>query len=102
MPRPADFDWTAALLERVDEHAGVVAVPQCHWTDGSLVDVRRIGERTREVGAALVLDATQSLGAHPFDMGEIRPDFLVAAAYKWVGTETFGCLGSAGLQRRSG
>src|SRR5215813_3976820 len=39
VPRPDDFDWTSALLERVDERTGVVAVPHCHWTDGSLVDL---------------------------------------------------------------
>jgi len=84
VPRPPDFDWTSALLERVDERTGAVAVPQCHWTDGSLVDLRRVGARVREVGAVLIVDATQSLGAHPFALDEIRPDFLVAAVYKWL------------------
>ena len=32
----------------------------------------------------LVVDASQSLGAAPFALAEIRPDFLVAAAYKWL------------------
>jgi aspartate aminotransferase-like enzyme len=36
------------------------------------------------VGAALVVDAIQSLGAHPFDVDEVGPDFLVASAYKWL------------------
>src|SRR5262249_5215412 len=74
----------SALLERVDERTGAVAVPQCHWTDGSVVDLRRVAARAREVGAVLVVDATQSLGAHPFALDEIRPDFLVAASYKWL------------------
>ncbi|NNF39590.1 MAG: aminotransferase class V-fold PLP-dependent enzyme, partial [Gemmatimonadetes bacterium] len=38
----------------------------------------------REVGAALVVDATQSLGAVPFDVSAVRPDLLVSAAYKWL------------------
>src|SRR5262249_41463293 len=42
VPRPPDFDWTSALLERVDERSGIVAAPHCHWTDGSLVDLRRV------------------------------------------------------------
>jgi selenocysteine lyase/cysteine desulfurase len=61
-----------------------VAVPNCHWTDGSLLELRRIGGRAREVGAALVVDGIQSLGAHPFDVAEVEPDFLVASAYKWL------------------
>jgi selenocysteine lyase/cysteine desulfurase len=82
--RPPDFDWTAALLAHIDDHTGIVAVPHCHWTDGSLIDLERVGKRVRSVGAALVVDGAQSLGAHPFSVPEIQPDFLVAAAYKWI------------------
>ena len=84
VPRHADQDWTSAVLERVDGRTAVVAVPNCHWTDGSILDLVRTGERARDVGAALVVDATQSLGAHPLDVSEVRPDFLVSAAYKWL------------------
>jgi selenocysteine lyase/cysteine desulfurase len=84
VPRPRDHDWTATAFKYVDERTAVVAVPNCHWTDGSLLDLARVGERAREVGAVLVVDATQSLGAHPLDVSEVRPDFLVSAAYKWL------------------
>ena len=84
VPRPADQDWTAAVLDALDENVAVVTLPNCHWTDGSLVDLVRVGRRAREVGAALVVDAIQSLGALPFDVAEVRPDFLVAGAYKWL------------------
>jgi selenocysteine lyase/cysteine desulfurase len=30
------------------------------------------------------MDATQSAGAYPLDMGGIQPDFLIAATYKWI------------------
>lgn len=82
--RPADFDWTRELLERIDERTAIVAVPNCHWTDGSVIDLVRVGERARAVGAALVIDATQSLGAVPLDVTRVQPDFLVAASYKWL------------------
>ncbi len=55
-----------------------------HWTDGTLFDLERIAERCRDVGAALVVDATQSVGALPFDVQRIRPDALVVATYKWL------------------
>jgi selenocysteine lyase/cysteine desulfurase len=84
VPRPADHDWTSALLDRINENTAVVATPNVHWTDGSLVDLERVGERAREVGAALVVDATQSLGAHPMDVSRVRPDFLISAGYKWL------------------
>lgn len=84
VPRPADDDWTVAVLSRIDASVGVVAVPHVHWTDGGLVDLVRVGEAARSVGAALVVDATQSLGALPLDLDAVRPDFLVAAGYKWL------------------
>jgi selenocysteine lyase/cysteine desulfurase len=84
VPRPVDHDWTPAVLSHLNEDTAVVAVPNCHWTDGSLLDLRRIGGRAREVGAALVVDGIQSLGAHPFDVAEVGPDFLIASAYKWL------------------
>jgi selenocysteine lyase/cysteine desulfurase len=84
LPRPADDDWTAAVLAAMDQRTAAVAVPVCHWTDGGLLDLVRIGERARELGAALAVDATQSLGALPFDAARVQPDFLVAAAYKWL------------------
>ena len=82
--RPADYDWTAALLAQIDERTAVVAVPNCHWTDGSLIDLARIGERSRAVGAALVVDGAQSVGAYPLSVSEIQPDFLVVVTYKWL------------------
>lgn len=84
VPRPPDHDWTTAVVARIDERAAVVAVPNCHWTDGGLIDLPRVAERARAAGAALVVDATQSLGAYPLDVGAARPDFLVAAGYKWL------------------
>ncbi len=82
--RPEDGDWSRAVLERIDERVTLVALPHCHWTDGGLLDLERIGERCRQVGSALVLDVTQSLGALPLDVERIRPDFLVCACYKWL------------------
>ena len=79
-----DGDLTAALLAAIDARTAVVACAQCRWTDGALVDLVRVGAAARAVGAALVLDLTQSLGALPIDLAAVRPDFLTAAAYKWL------------------
>jgi selenocysteine lyase/cysteine desulfurase len=100
VPRPGDDDWTAAILDVLDERIGVVAVPHVHWTDGTLVDLVRVGEAARSVGAALVVDATQSLGAFPLDVEAVRPDFLVAAGYKWLlGPYALGYLWAAPRHR---
>jgi selenocysteine lyase/cysteine desulfurase len=84
VPRPADDDWTAALLARIDASTGLVAVPHCHWTDGGLVDLEAVGAACRRVGAALCIDATQSVGALPLDVKRIDPDFVAVASYKWL------------------
>ncbi|MEP7056113.1 MAG: aminotransferase class V-fold PLP-dependent enzyme [Actinomycetota bacterium] len=82
--RPLDFDWTPAVLAAITDRTAVVAVPHCHWTDGTIVDLVRVGEAARAVGAGLVVDASQSLGALPLDLAAVRPDFLVAVGYKWL------------------
>lgn len=98
--RPADSDWTRAILDLLDATIGVVAVPHVHWTDGTLVDLVAVGARAREVGAALVVDATQSLGALPLDLDAVRPDFLIAAGYKWLlGPYALGYLWAAPHRR---
>jgi len=84
VPRPSDGSWTEALLEAIGGDTAVVALPNCHWTDGSLVELVRVGEAARAVGAALVVDASQSLGAYPIDLAAVRPDFLVTVGYKWL------------------
>jgi selenocysteine lyase/cysteine desulfurase len=82
--RPVDDDWTAAILRQLDDGVSIVSVPNCHWTDGGLVDLVRVAEAARSVRAALVVDATQSLGALPLDVGAIQPDFVLCAGYKWL------------------
>lgn len=76
--------WNERLLEAIDSATAVVAVPHVHWTDGTRFDLEEIGRRCREVGAVLVVDGTQSVGALPFDVEKVRPDVLVTAAYKWL------------------
>ncbi len=76
--------WNAALLEAIDATTAVVALPQVHWTDGTRFDLEAIGRRARQQGAAFVIDASQSLGAYPFDHALIQPDALVCAGYKWL------------------
>lgn len=84
VPVPADGDLTSAVLAALDERVAIAALPHCRWTDGGLFDLEAIGARCREVGGALVLDVTQSLGALPLDLASVRPDFLVCPSYKWL------------------
>ena len=99
--RPADDDWSRAVLAAIDERTAVVALPHCHWTDGGLLDLVAIGARCREAGATLVLDLTQSAGALRFDVAAVRPDYVVCAGYKWLlGPYSLGFLWVAPEHRR--
>ncbi len=82
--RESGRSWTEAVLGAVAADTAVIAVPNCHWTDGSLIDLARVGVAARSVGASLVVDASQSLGAYPLDVSEVQPDFLVTVGYKWL------------------
>lgn len=82
--REAGQDWTGAVLAGIDDATAIVAVPNVHWTDGALLDLARIGAEARRRGARLVVDASQSVGAMPFDLEAARPDFLVTVGYKWL------------------
>jgi selenocysteine lyase/cysteine desulfurase len=101
--RQAGENWTEALLRVIDRDTAIVAVPHCHWTDGSTVDLELVGERTHAVGAALVVDASQSLGASHLDLERVKPDFLTAVGYKWLlGPYGLGYLYVAPQWRASG
>ncbi len=95
--------WTDAVLAAIQNDTAVVTVPNCHWTDGSLIDLVQVGAKARSVGAALVGNASQSLGAYPIDIMKVQPDFLVSVGYKWLmGPYGLGYLYVAPVWREKG
>jgi selenocysteine lyase/cysteine desulfurase len=76
--------WNERILDAIDAKTKLVALGHVHWADGTLFQLKEIRKRTREVGALLVIDGTQSVGALPFDAGSIQPDALVCGGYKWL------------------
>lgn len=76
--------WNTRLLEAIDGRTAVVAMPHVHWTDGTRFDLEAVTARAREVGAAVVVDGTQSVGALPLDVDRMTPDAVVCAGYKWL------------------
>ncbi|MGK7369429.1 MAG: aminotransferase class V-fold PLP-dependent enzyme, partial [Candidatus Halalkalibacterium sp. M3_1C_030] len=76
--------WNELILDAIDTDTLMVAIGNIHWTDGTLFNLKAIGERVREVEAYLIIDGTQSVGALPLDIQEIQPDALICAGYKWL------------------
>lgn len=77
-------EWNTRFLESINDRTRAVAIAQAHWADGTLFDLEAVRKRTREVGALLIVDGTQSVGAFPFDVAAIQPDALICASYKWL------------------
>jgi selenocysteine lyase/cysteine desulfurase len=74
--------WNDAIEQAIGPQTALVCMEQAHWTDGTLFDLARIGQRCREVGAVFVVDATQTAGAMPLDFAAIGADALIVHAYK--------------------
>jgi kynureninase len=73
------------LFERaVDERTALVCTGHAYYTSGYIQDVRALAEICHRKGAALVLDAYQSIGAFPFDVHESGVDYLVGGTLKWL------------------
>jgi selenocysteine lyase/cysteine desulfurase len=77
-------EWNERILNAIDTNTKVVTLGHVHWADGTLFQLTEIRKRTQEVGALLVIDGTQSVGALPFDVSIIQPDALICGGYKWL------------------
>ncbi|MGL1885034.1 MAG: aminotransferase class V-fold PLP-dependent enzyme [Reichenbachiella sp.] len=76
--------WNEEILNAIDNKTKAVAIGHVHWADGTLFDLMAIRAKCDEVGAYLVIDGTQSIGALPFDVQQVKPDALIVASYKWL------------------
>ncbi|SDS26321.1 Selenocysteine lyase/Cysteine desulfurase [Formosa sp. Hel1_31_208] len=83
--------WNQDILDAINERTAVVALGQIHWSNGIIFNLKSIRQKTRENGALLIVDGSQTVGAFPFSIKEIQPDALICAGYKWL----FGPYGCA-------
>lgn len=86
--RPADGDWTAAVLSAIARPGAaplaLASISSVHWADGGIIDLDRVAPALRAAGTALLLDATQSVGILGLDVKTLDPDFAVFPTYKWL------------------
>lgn len=76
--------WNEHVLEGITTETAMVIMPHIHWIYGVKFDLETISKRCKEVGALLIIDGTQSVGALDFDVEKIQPDALICAGYKWL------------------
>jgi selenocysteine lyase/cysteine desulfurase len=86
--RPDDGDWTAAVLGAIARPGAaplaLASISSVHWCDGGVVDLARVAPALRGKGAALLIDATHSVGVLDVDVKKLDPDFVVFPTYKWL------------------
>ena len=79
--------WTDAILSAIEDHGEAIAVATLeghHWASAEFIDLEKIIPALRAVGARVVLDLTQSVGAYPLDIESLGPDYMVCSGYKWL------------------
>ncbi|MFH0756405.1 MAG: aminotransferase class V-fold PLP-dependent enzyme [Bacteroidota bacterium] len=76
--------WNERILEAIGKDTAFVVMASVHWMNGTRFDLEQIGNRCREVGARLIVDGSQSVGALPMDVRKFHIDALICAAYKWL------------------
>jgi selenocysteine lyase/cysteine desulfurase len=82
--KEVDIDWTTTILKNISVKTKVVSIPSCHWTNGEIIDLEKIGKKCKELEIIYVVDTTQTMGAMPHAIETMFVDFLVSSGYKWL------------------
>ncbi len=78
------------LAEAIDDETGLVAITLVSFRNGSKTDVKEVIRLAHEVGALVLVDSFQGVGAIPIDVQDLNADFVTGGVLKYL-------LGSSGL-----
>ncbi|MFG1911048.1 aminotransferase class V-fold PLP-dependent enzyme [Kribbella sp. NPDC048928] len=84
---------SAELVDAITPGVDVVAVSAVQSSTGEVLDLPAVVAASKQIGALVVLDATQAVGWHPIAVDGV--DALIAHSYKWMMSPrgaTFGYL----------
>ncbi len=84
---PSDDGLTmdsARIAGAIDERTAVVAISGVIFKSAALVDLAPIIERARQVGAQVLVDAYQWIGAVPLNVTALGADFVVGGSVKYL------------------
>lgn len=73
-----------AMLDAIDEHTAIVPISHVIFRSAFINDAKAIVEKAHRVGALVLLDTFQSLGAVPVDVQEMGVDFVCGGVLKWL------------------
>jgi kynureninase len=75
---------TERLLDAIDEETLLVPISHVIFRSAYINDAKAIIEKAHRVGAAVLLDIFQSLGAVPVDVRALNVDFACGGVLKWL------------------
>jgi kynureninase len=75
---------TERMIDAIDEETLLVPISHVVFRSAYIKDVKAIVEKAHRVGALVVLDCFQSLGAVPVDVQAFNVDFAVGGVLKWL------------------
>jgi len=75
---------TDALIAAIDEETLVVPISLVLFRSGYIHEVKKIIHHAHRVGAMVLLDAYQGVGAVPIDVKDLDVDFLVGGSVKFL------------------
>lgn len=78
------------MAAAIDDRTAIVSISHVFFTTGAIQQMQPIAEAARRHGAFFIIDAYQSAGQVPIDVGALGADALVTGPLKWL-------LGGPGL-----
>lgn len=70
------------ILKQIDDNTRLITVSFVNFLNGSVVDLKALGEICREKSIIFVVDAIQGLGGLPLNVEEMKIDILACGAHK--------------------
>jgi selenocysteine lyase/cysteine desulfurase len=81
------------IIQRFNKRTRLVVVSHASNVTGTIQPIKAIGRAVRERGAYLLVDAAQSAGILPIDLGALDVDMVAFAGHKGLyGLQGTGCL----------
>jgi kynureninase len=75
---------TDAMCAAIDERTALVPISHVVFSSAYIQDVQRICDRARQVGAHVILDCYQSVGAVPVDLTALGVSFACGGSVKYL------------------
>ena len=72
------------MAAAIDDRTAVVSISHVFFTTGAIQEMQPIAEAARRHGAFFIIDAYQSAGQVPVDVGALGADALVTGPLKWL------------------